>query len=175
MENKPIAPALTYDELQAQIKELQQEREKLTTALQAANGETNKTKYALRFAEKDRQDAVKTAENLAVLLANSQSNPQQPQILSNTEIELEKFNTSVKTLLMLWAANTEKINKVKITNALYLFYLMQGISKDAQQAAYQKAKAEAQRLVDSELPKSELPANLLTQTIQRPTNENEQF
>lgn len=128
MENKPIAPALTVSEIEAQIKELQ-----------------------------------------------SQLNAAKQNEIEKANQEFLKCHNGAATFLMLAAQSANSSNQSKLMLSLYLSCLMQAASEDAQQAAYQKAKAEAQRLVDSELPKSELPTNLLTQTIQRPTNENEQF
>lgn len=147
MEKQPITPAPTYDELQAQLKELKQERAKLTTDLQTANGETNKTKYALLFAQKDQQDANKKAENLAVLLG-SQISEFKPQQLT----EFEKNHQNAETQLMLWATDASAPNEKRLTQALYITYLMRAANKDIQMRAFAQAKEEAKRLISNDLP-----------------------
>jgi multidrug efflux pump subunit AcrB len=155
MEKQLIIPAPTYDELQAQLKELQQERAKLTTDLQAANGETNKTKYALLFAQKDQQDANKKAENLAVLLGSqiSEFKPQQISEFKPQQItEFEKNRQNAETQLMLWATDASEPNEKRLTQALYITYLMRAANKDIQMQAFAQAKEEAKRLISNDLP-----------------------
>lgn len=101
---QPIAPP-TYEQLQQQAAELIQENSQLK-------------------AERDKIviDANKKAENLAVLLG-SQISEFKPQQLT----EFEKNHQNAETQLMLWATDASAPNEKRLTQALYITYLMNAI------------------------------------------------
>lgn len=143
MDNTPPKQSIalpTYEQLQQQAAELIQEnsqlkaeRDKIVSDANTAKGETNKTN--------------KKAENLAILLG-SQISEFKPQQLT----EFEKNHQNAETQLMLWATDASAPNEKRLTQALYITYLMRAANKDIQMRAFAQAKDEAKRLISNDLP-----------------------
>jgi hypothetical protein len=159
MENPTPPPTIAELEQQlAELKkdnaELKKERNNAIVVANAIKGELNKTKYALQFAEKDRADANQKAENLAALLAQAIPNAdiENLSLVKDKLAAFEKCHQSVEIRLLLWATNQNGINLAKLTQAFYAANLMRGSTTRQQQAAYQKAEIEANRLANSDLP-----------------------